>query len=241
MSISSTRWRDGLGGWSRSRSWPTVALPICILSALFALGPSTGSAQPVPIDTTSLAEGPYATMHTLFEKTIFKVDVLTLDLRFGPEVARQLEGLVRTRAQSSGLADSIASVAVAARDAWARIEFQRDVSLGQFLDGVRENLGRAREAGFITPETYEMVSDGLPRWFAVLEERGIRDGDEILYRIRGDTLRTVFRGADGRILVDQTDAGPERRLAVLGSYFAPKSDFRKGLIRSLFETVRHSG
>lgn len=240
MSISSTRSRNGPEEVrSRSRSVPAaIAVLTCILSAL---GPATASAQSPPVDTTSLGEGPYATMHTLFEKTIFKVDVLTLDLRFGPEVVQQLEGLVRGREYSSELADSVARIAAGAQDAWARIEFQRDVSLGQFLDGVRENLRRAREAGFITAGTYEMVSDGLPRWFAVLEERGIHDGDEIFYRIRDDTLRTVFRGADGRILVDQTDVGPERRLAVLGSYFAPKSDFRKGLIRSLFDSVRHSG
>jgi hypothetical protein len=35
--------------------------------------------------------------------------------------------------------------------------------------------------------------------------------------------------------LDQVDIGPERRLAVLGSYFAPESDFREGLVRSLFE------
>jgi hypothetical protein len=54
------------------------------------------------------------------------------------------------------------------------------------------------------------------------------------YRIRGDTLRTQFLSLEGKLLMDQTDVGPERRRSVLGSYFVRKSDFREGLIKSLF-------
>jgi hypothetical protein len=60
----------------------------------------------------------------------------------------------------------------------------------------------------------------------------------MIYGIRGDTLHTVFRVAEGDILLDQVDVGPQRRLAVLGGYFAPKSDFRESLVRSLFRARR---
>jgi hypothetical protein len=56
----------------------------------------------------------------------------------------------------------------------------------------------------------------------------------MFYRIRGDTLHTVFRSAEGENLLDQVDVGPERRLFVLGGYFAPNSDFREKLVKSLF-------
>ena len=190
--------------------------------------------QPVAMDTTSIGGGPYARMHALLEKTIFKVDVLTLEVRFGTETSCRLEELIGDRSHSSDLADSVAAVAVQARDAWARIEFKRGVSLDQFVDGSLDNVRRAREQGIIRPEDYEMVSEGLPRWFAFLEERRIHEGDQIVYRIRGDTLRTQFRAASGEILLDQTDIGPERPLLVLGGYFARKSDFAKGLVKSLF-------
>ena len=36
-------------------------------------------------------------------------------------------------------------------------------------------------------------------------------------------------------ILDDLEIGPERRRALLGSYFGPKSDFRKGLIESLFQ------
>jgi hypothetical protein len=174
-------------------------------------------------------------MHTLFEKTIFKVDVLTLDVRFGPEPARRLEALAAGRPYSSTLADSIAAVAVDARDAWARLRFERNVSLVRFLDGVRKNLKRALQANIIDADSYDDISSDLPVWYQFLAADGIHDGDEMFYRIRGDTLHTAYRAVTGEVLLDQIDIGPERRLSVLGGYFAPKSDFRKGLIKSLFE------
>lgn len=191
--------------------------------------------SPAPFDTTSVGQWPSSAMHMLFEKTIFKVDVLTLDVRFGPEPAGRLEALVAGRRYSSALADSIAAVAVDARDAWARLRFERNVSLARFLDGVRKNLKRALQGGIIDADSYDDISRDLPVWYQFLAADGIHDGDEMFYRIRGDTLHTAYRSVTGEVLLDQIDIGPERRLSVLGGYFAPKSDFRKGLIKSLFE------
>jgi hypothetical protein len=191
-----------------------------------------------PLDTASLAEGPYARMRMLWEKTFLKVDVLTLEVRVDPETRDRLAALAGGRTLSKRLADSLAAAVIDTRDAFIRIRFERDVSLKQFLSGVDDNLRKARDAGIIDAAAYDTISAGLPRWFGFLSERGIEDGDRILYRIRGDTLRTVFVSVGGDVLLDQTDVGAERRLAVLGSYFVQGSDFREGLIRSLF---RRSG
>jgi len=191
------------------------------------------STAQLPMDTASLSSGAQCCMQMLLEKTIFKVDVLTLEIRFGQEDQLEISRLVSGRNYSRS-ADSVADIAVNSRDAFARIEFLRDVSLSQFVDGVREDLGHARDAGIIGRSDYEMISQNIPRWFSFLEERGIRRGDRILYRIKGDTLRTQYIGVDGGLALDQTDVGAERRLAVLGSYLAPKSSFRRGLIESLF-------
>ncbi|MFQ5747769.1 MAG: hypothetical protein ACE5HF_11220 [Gemmatimonadota bacterium] len=172
-------------------------------------------------------------MRTLYERTIFKVDVLTLRVRLGRAETSRLEDLVRRRAGAPALEDSIADLATHATDAWAEIEFLRDVGLDRFVDGVRKDVRRAREAGIITEEDERMVSEGLPRWYAFLADRRIRKGDRMTYRIRADTLRTRYVGRDGDLLLDQTDVGPERRLAVLGAWFAPRSSFRRGLLRSL--------
>jgi hypothetical protein len=213
-----------------------VAAAACAASLGWARPAAAQEGVRLELDTASLAAGPFATMSTRLEKTIFRVDVLDLTLRFGPETAGRLETLVRAR--PPGVEDSVARAAVETRDAFARIVFLREVRLGPFVDGVRENMRKAREAGILAPEAYDAIAAALPRWFAFLEERRIRKGDQILYRIRDDSLRTVFLGGDGHVWLDQVDVGPERRLAVLGSYFARGSDFRDGLVRSLLEAAQ---
>jgi hypothetical protein len=212
-----------------------VGLSFLTAAGLTIAVPAPGqSTTNLPMDTASLSSGAQCCMHVLLEKTIFKVDVLTLEIRFGQEDQHEIGRLVSGRDYSRSVADSVADIAVNSRDAFARIEFLRDVSLSQFVDGVREDLGHARDAGIIGRSDYEMISANIPRWFSFLEERGIRKGDRILYRIKGDTLRTQYIRVNGELALDQTDLGAERRLAVLGSYLAPKSSFRRGLIGSLF-------
>lgn len=172
----------------------------------------------------------------LLEKSIFQVDVLRLEVRFGPEATMRLDSLVAASASASDLdelADSVAAIALAARDALTSLAFLRDVGLDRFLKGIRDNLGRALAGELITQGEFDGISRALPTWYAFLEDRGIRSGDRMLQRIRGDSLRTVYISAAGDTLLDQADTGAHRRLAVLGGYFAPGSDFREGLVESL--------
>jgi hypothetical protein len=167
----------------------------------------------------------------LLERTLFQVDVLTVELRLGPDVADRVRALVEAGASR----DSIAETVLRSRDAWIRVEFVRDVAMDRFLDGVRQDLSRTVEAGIIPPRTYREISARLPRWYRFLDGRGIREGDELLYRVRGDTLHSGFRAASGERLMQQTQVGREHRLAVLGSYLVAGSSFRQGLIRSLLD------
>jgi hypothetical protein len=173
-------------------------------------------------------------MYTLLEKTIFKVDVLTVEVWLGDGDAQRIQEMVAAGRYSSDVADAVAEVAIHSEDALVRLEFVRDASFEQFLDGVDENLRLVPRAGIIPDADYQQISDNLPRWFAFLAERGIHKGDKITYRIRGDALRTRYLAADGQVLLDQTDVGSSARLSVLGSYFVEKSEFRRGLVSSLF-------
>lgn len=198
---------------------------------LVLVGAPTGSRAanpPVPRPD----DQPAVTMSMLLEKTIFQVDVLTLDLWLGPETAGALARWLPVPPNRAA-ADSLANVALRSRDAWATIQFRRGVGLNRFLDGIDENMRRARDAGHLSPEGYDVVATGLPRYFAPLATRGIESGDRLYYRVHGDTLRTVFQQRDGSIPIDQVDVGPERRLSLLGSFFVEGSGFRRGLLASL--------
>ena len=63
----------------------------------------------------SLAEGPYARMHMLFEKTIFGVDILTVDFRFDAAMQRRLRDLAQGQTYTDALAARVADAVVTAR------------------------------------------------------------------------------------------------------------------------------
>jgi len=208
---------------------------LLVVAMLTILAVTALTAVPPPIPRPDAQ--PAVELHTVLEKTIFKVDVLSLDLWLGPATARRIEPWL-TRTPSASLADSLAHIALRSRDGWARLSFLRDVSLGRFLDGITANMRQAVSAGILTDEEYTTVAEGLPPSFAPLNDRGIKHGDRLFHRINGDTLRTVFQKRDGVVVIDQIDVGPERRLAVLGGFFAKGSDLRDGLLASLMRPAR---
>ncbi|MBN1605957.1 MAG: hypothetical protein JW940_04960 [Polyangiaceae bacterium] len=191
------------------------------------------AAAPVPNLNAPELQGRYSAMHMLLEKTILKVDVLTVDVRLGKSVQARMAEVVAGKKPSPELYANIAKVAIAADDALVQLKFLRDVELDQWIEVVRENLQQARDAKLISPQLQKRISAGLPKWFAALRERGYLTGDRLLYRVRGDSLRTVVVSAKGEILVDRTDKGKEEASVVMASYYAPGSDFRQPLVRSL--------
>jgi hypothetical protein len=202
---------------------------LCIPRAVVAQDP------PVP-DLEMLPDGRGATMKYKVERTFLKVDVLTLTIRVDQATASRLANVLDSesryvREQQETVADIVSDAA----EAVAEIEFLRNITLKQFLEGVDEDMGHARAAGWIRPDTFERITDGLRDWFAFLSDRGIRKGDLLTYHASGETLRTTYRqiGESG-LALDQTDVGRQNVMALWGGYFAPGSSFREGLTRSLW-------
>lgn len=218
------------------RGRPGAGIAVVVAVLVFLARPGAVRSQP-----SCLASGPSVTMEMLLEKTLFQVDVLELSVRVGGEAAERLRALAREGDASSERADSVARIAAGATCAGAQLDFVRDVSLDRFLDAVRESSRAAREAGLIEPETYALIDRSLPEWYAFLEGRGVREGDRMTYGIRGDTLDIRYRGSEGELLLDRTDVDAARRRSVLAGYFARGSDFREGLVDSLFREERSSG
>lgn len=187
-----------------------------------------------PADTTELDAGRYGRMYALLERTLFQVDVAELTLRYDSATAGRVRGLVRNREFSEPLTDSVAGAVLGAERVHGRLEFLRGVGLDQFLESLRQSMEKARDADLLADSAYRSFRGQLRGWYAALEGRGVEEGDVTEYRIRGDTLRVIYRSGGGDVLIDRTDIGGEHRRAVLGGYLAPGSDFREGLIRSLF-------
>jgi hypothetical protein len=209
-----------------------------IVMAAVSLAARNAAAQDVsdsddPFVPSGLGVGPYAELSALMEVTIFNIDVLTLTVRVSPEAAERLRSLSEGRSYSEELADSVAALMLEAEDLWARQVLHRDVGYDRMAGGMRETTERAAEAGYISEAYLEEFGARIPDLFGFLREDGAREGDEIFFRVRGDTVRTVYRTVEGEVRLDRTVVDPEARRASVPAFFAPGTRFRRRLVESL--------
>ena len=141
----------------RSRRYSYLVIAgLFVLSAVSGVRPQS-STSPALIDFPPTEyDGVY--MHMLLEKTLLKVDVLTLEVWLGGEEVRRIKELVAEGVRSREVEDAIADAATHSQDAYVRFLFVRDnISLEQFVDGAREDLGRVSKAGIVSKEHVEQV------------------------------------------------------------------------------------
>ena len=212
----------------------TICLALVIVGSLSLV--SARSDVPPSLSSPEWAQGPHSAMHMLLEKTMFNVDVLTVDVRVGPRVYRRFVDVIGTNQRySAQLGDALAKVAVDADDALVEVRYLRDISFEQWMEGVSENLDRAESAKLVTKDIRQRVQARVPVAFASIRARGYKDGDRLLYRVRAGSVRMVVVCENGKICVDTIDVDKDAPRVVMASYFAPKSDFREPLLRSLFD------
>jgi hypothetical protein len=198
--------------------WTSIALML----AMFA---GFAGAQP--------ANDHYGHMHMKYEKTFLGVDVANVDVTFDAATRDRVRQVAAGQRYSDQAAERIARTALEASDANVQVQFLRDVGLKEFLDAARKNLEHARDAGYISQDLFATAWANVQRDFARLAQRGFKKGDRLLYHALPGTLQTTVRSGD-RVLLDVTSPGEGPRRAMLASYFAPGSDFRKGLIKDVF-------
>lgn len=208
-------------------AWAATAVGTTVVPFAFA-------GAPLPsLSESGLAHGPFSRMHFLLEKTILKIDVVTIDLRVGAKAQSEFIKIAGGKKIEGPIEEHLAKAALAVDDAVVQMKFERDVSLNQWVDQVGSSLDKAVAGGYLTAARKEQVHHNLPKWFAAIKERGFHEGDKVLYRVNPSSLRTVLQTVEGQTLVDQTDTGDASKVLFAG-YFAPGADLRP-LLRSLPE------
>lgn len=216
---------------------------VALLAHLWVLGilgltPLVAHAQTARTSTDPFVEVGIETGRTfqldaLLEVTVFRIDVLTLEVRLPFEL---LPDAVRTAGPESpreAVGDSLARLVLASDRLWARQELQRDVSMDRLTSGILDTVERAVRAGWVSAAYHDSLEQELPMLFSFLEDDGARRGDQIFFEVRGDTVRTVYRAIDGSVRMDRTTGAPEARAASIPAFFAPGTRFREDLLDSL--------
>jgi len=225
-------WFRRLPGMSPGNALRRASAIACVLLPVLAAG---ASAQETPPGSR-----PHAHMRTILEKTFLKIDVLSLDLCVDSATARRIASFTaspRTRA----LEDSVMRAVLDAPRVLGRLRFLRDVSYSQFLGGIMDEQKHAVDAGLLPDSTRRNVSASLPDWFSFLENRDIRENEQIIYGITSDTVRTTYIDLAGERLLDRVDTGSWRRASVLTTWYAPGSGFRGGLMQSAWNPPAAAG
>ena len=91
----------------------------------------------------------------------------------------------------------------------------------------------------IVPEgqgTFDELWPYVEELLSPVDRRGMEKGDAILYRIDGSSVRIVYVGPDGDIIVDGTYEGAEAARGFVGSFVCRETAFSEDLIRSAWET-----
>jgi len=210
------------------RSFLAVALVSCLAASV-----ARADGPPPSLNAPDLGQGPYSLMHMRLQKTLLKINVADIDVRVDKPTQAKLAQTAGGQAYSEALDYQLAPIAIAAPHAVVQMQFVRDVPLNRWMGVVRDNMEQARDAGLITRDIERRVSDALPNWFAPLKDRGYLKGDRVIYHVTPQALRTVVVSEGGQVLLDMTEHEEGARRVVLASYFAPKSDTREPLLRSL--------
>jgi len=205
----------------------------------FAVGAGAGSALadgPLPsLDGPELGQGPYSAMHMRLQKTLLNINVADIDVKFDKATQAKMAELARGKPYSEGLAHQLSLLTLDAKHAVFQMKFLRDIPLNRWIGVVKDSLDQAKSAGLITASMEDVVMKGLPEWFGALKDRGYEKGDRLMYAVTPDGVRSVVASAGGKVFVDRVDKGHDGRRVVISSYFAPKSEFREPLLRSLVE------
>ena len=212
-----------------SRKRVTTAATGMLAAVLLA-----GSVSPASAASSVLAVGPYAVLQGVLKKTIFKVEVARVQVRVDQVTQRKLASIAHGRKQTTGLADGAVRAVMATNQAVISAEIRRNVPYDKYVESTHEDLKRARASGLASEAAFGSVTRLLPEWFRAFEGRGMRTGDRFVCSVGPASMRVVYTAADGRKLVDRRIAGHDPGRAILASYFAPGSGFRKDLLKSLF-------
>lgn len=203
-------------------------------TVLFSLGTSPlGAATPDDL-LADVGQTDASRLSMLLEATIFGVDVATVDAYLDAATAAGLAQIV-DQSKWGELARKRAEATLLASDSFAvSMRFLRDVSWERYLENTRRNIEGGVEVGVITEAEFERLWAQYVEDFASMNDRGVKEGDTIYYRIDAGRVQTVYYDAAGNILVHVDRDGDERVRSTRGAFFGRESEFQEDLIRSLY-------
>lgn len=219
------------------RGFACLLAPLLVAAIAALAGAASGMEHPAAAELKQgLGSGPSSHMHMKFDVTFMGIDIARLDVWLAGGDAARVDALVRGAKKPKDARDAIADAVMAGEGPWMlTMTYLRDSDYERFARGIRKGIEVAVEAGAIGQVDGARLLATQETDTRPIRERGVRKGDMLAYRIDATSVRTVYIGAEGEVLIDahHTDDAFGRYLRT--SWFTAKSRFRDGLVASLFK------
>ena len=181
-----------------------------------------------------VGEGAHARLRFFFEVTFMKIDIAWVEAYLDSASASVVKR-VAAEHYSKGGARALEAALLDGNPMLLRMELARGGGAGRFIGATRDNLEAAVECGSMGQTTFDELWSYVEELLAPVDQRGMEKGDAILYRIDGASVRIVYLGPAGQIIVDGTYEGAEAARGLVGSFLCRETAFSEKLIRSAWE------
>jgi hypothetical protein len=205
--------------------------------ALTCLSIVGAAAAEMPL-ATGVGADDRSRLSMFFEVTFMKIDVAEIEAWLTPSTAEEAAAIIASTDDRDDARDGIADAVLRADTLLISMEYARDSDHGRLMKGVRNGFEAAMKSDLITEETMERMYEEMSPIFDVMLERGVLEGDRLVYRVDGDDLKVLYVDPEGTTLVEAAYSGPDWVTGMKGAFFGEKSRFRKKLARSLVDRAR---
>lgn len=195
----------------------------------------TGSAIPGAADLTAgVGAAEHGVLSMRFEVTFMKIDVADVEALLTTADAARVEAVAA--GERTGEAEAEVEAILAGADpVVVAMRYVRDASFGRFTKGMASGIDAAHEGDQLSDAERRSVHDQFLVGLTPMEERGVKEGDTLVFRVEGNAVTMRVVDATGQRLAEASYEGDVYPRAVRGMYICCKSDFLEKLVRSAFE------
>ena len=211
-----------------------VTGPVCPVHSCIEV-PHAPAADTVADLYENVGDGAHARLRFFFEVTFMKIDIAWIEAYLDSGTAAVVEQVTGLE-YSKGRARALEMALLAGDPMLLRMELARGGGAGRFIGATRDNLQAAVECGSMGQTTFDELWPYFEELLSPVDQRGMEEGDAILYRIEGSRVRIVYLGPAGEIIVDGNYEGAEAARGFVGSFLCRETAFSEKLIRSAWES-----
>jgi len=171
----------------------------------------------------------------LYEVTFLNIDVAIIEYQLDAETAEAINDIYSKGEMTEARQNQVGEILFASQALAFAMDLQRDASCNRLLKGMLGNLQRAKESEILSASEYELVNKGLPALLAPHEERGVFEGDILMYRVQPDGVRVILQGFDGELLVDSVEEGAAWAKGIKAIFLGKDSKLRQRLVEAVWD------